>query len=95
MYGADEVDAVEVLLGLNSAAVTHLGVVKDIPNKKQTRRNKRTGDKQASKQARTSVEKPKKRAKKEKPLEKLSKDSSSVQPRVIQVCNPSKLQVDQ
>lgn len=95
MHEIDESDAVAVLLGLNSSAVSEFLIVKDKPMKNQTHRKRLPGDRKVAKRVRSVKEKPRKREKKAKQtVEPLCKDFS-VQPRVIQVCSPSKLQVDQ
>lgn len=96
MHEIDEADAVAVLLGLSSTAVTDFLIEKDRPIKKRTSRKNSTADKKVTKRVCLVKQKPpSKRVKKtEKKPEPIGKDSP-VQPRVIQVCSPSKLQVDQ
>ncbi len=91
MFDVDEAVAVKVLLGLNSAAVANFPTV---PVKKPNRQ-RRGGEKSTSKRARQLKPKVTKRKKKPEKSAELIHENYSAQARVVQVCSPPNLTMDQ
>ncbi len=94
MVNIDESNAVAVLLGLSSAVVRNFPIETNVAVKK-TNRQRRGGEKNTSKRARQVKPRLTKREKKlEKSAESIHKNYSA-QARVVQVCSPAKLRMDQ